>query len=49
MEDTTSIADFMHHVALKIRKQPKDVAKYVTILEDNWIENVEGIKRVDDE
>ena len=49
MQDTTSTAEFMRHVASKIGKQPKDVAKFVTILEENWIENVGGIKAVDDE
>jgi hypothetical protein len=31
-------------VALKINKKPSDVENYVKILEDNWIENVAGVK-----
>jgi len=31
-------------VALKINKKPSDVENYIKILEDNWIENVGGIK-----
>ena len=39
---------FLYHVATKINKKPADVEKFVEALEGNWIENVGGMKQMDD-
>jgi len=44
-DDSTTAKDFLEKVvAAKINKKPQDLAKFVTILEENWLDNVGALK-----
>ena len=44
MNADTSTRDFLSSVAIKINKKPEDIEKFICILEENWIETVDGLK-----
>ena len=49
MDDSTPVRDLLNNVASKIGKKPSDVDKFVTKMEDNWIENAGAVRNLSDE